>query len=110
MVGKIGGTRNLAWWKAWYGLEPRGEHRQDWHTVLKVLQGAKEGTTLDDVLNMLHDFWHPVDKDEKQRRKELKRRRAMKRLREYGKECAKRQQEVERGKQQRRNVVSPDRD
>jgi len=104
MICEIGGARNLAWWRAWYDLEPRGEHRGDWQTALTaILSGnLKEGTAMDDVLNMLRDCWHPVTAEEKERRKLERKRRARKRWLAHNRKIVKEQQDLERQREHRR--------
>ncbi len=82
MVRTIGGARNLMWWKAWYGLEPRGEERQDLHAALLALfsGNTKEGTTIVDLVQLQKDLWHPVSREEKKRRKAEKRRASQRKM------------------------------
>lgn len=104
MIREIGGARNLAWWRAWYDLEPRGEDRGDWQTALTaVLSGdLKEGVGIDDVLNMLRDCWHPVEPEEKERRKQERKRRALKRFRAHNRKILKEDKDRERQKEHRK--------
>lgn len=101
---RIGGARNIAWWRAWYDLEPRGEDRGDWQAAITaVLSGdLKEGTGLDDVLNMLRDCWHPVAAEEKERRKEERKRRARKRWQAHNRKILQEDRDKERQREKRR--------
>lgn len=102
------------WWKAWYELEPRGEERGDWQTAIATLPHIKEGSTIADVLRILKDCWHPVTREEKERRKEEKKRRARQKMNAYSRGCAKFLKDQEREKKcgglERRKMVDSDGD
>lgn len=104
MIREIGGARNLAWWRAWYDLEPRGEDRGDWQAALAAItSGSMKGDKwFDDVLNMLRDCWHPVTAEEKERRKLERKRRARKRWQAHNRKMLQEDRDKERQREKRR--------
>lgn len=91
--------RNLALWRAWYALEPRGEARGDWQAALLALPNLKDGRLID-ALRMLWDCWHPPDREEKRRRKGERKQRAIQAARTFGRKVAQ-DQEQGHGKKHR---------
>jgi len=106
MIREIGGARNLAWWRAWYDLEPRGEDRSDWHAALLALLTGKlkEGMALDDVLNMMRDCWYPPTREEKELRKVIRKKRNRKKWQAHNRKIMQEDQERERQRESRRKV------
>lgn len=92
--------QNLAWWKAWQTMEPRGEARGDWHAALLSLPNLKDGRLID-ALRMLWDCWHPPDPAEKRRRKTEMKRRAAEKARAFGRKIKHERETQSRGQKHR---------
>lgn len=84
--------RDLAGWRAWYEVEPRGDDRADLHASLVASEIAQvlaafsggEPITPAAFLQYLRDHWTPLTKAERERRKQQRTKKWKARLRGAG--------------------------
>lgn len=99
--------RDLAWWRAWYSLEPRGEERADLHAAILVRTVtnavSKEPVNTAEVLRDIRDHWTPITTAERQRRKKARIRKAKRKMAANA-QVAK---EAQDGSNEHRQVVGP---
>jgi hypothetical protein len=78
-------VRDVALWKAWHAIEPRGEERADYHTAfLASLLSKNPDLDLNDFLQRLRDMWTPLTAEQEQRRKAKRKRKARNKLKMVG--------------------------
>lgn len=74
---------DLAKWRTWYDLEPRGDERADYHAALIAMAvwAQAEGTSIADMLGRLRSCWDAelgeAEKVRRQQQKHLKTQKAL---------------------------------